>query len=293
MSNEYNEQTQESSVAISTEDRIVAMGSKSLAYRVIMYAYLNQFSPEDPPTPEQAQCDLLKVVREEFRSYNQNAEPGTEWEIPSSLPWFVVADLVFLLCIRTNPGNSILNDSMLQRYIYAYNNSLTSSDVEEAIKRIKSLVTMDSKGRKDGMEERLIDEFKHDLLANASLECIPTTLAYDMYLGWLDEKYKDQKQKQEPCGRNTFLKHLRMLVNPAKDKWCVIDGTKQERVLGRMSYIEPLLAQYHCTEWMKDPDSNNPLDQMTIKEAPEFARGLFKLSSMPKRKNTIRKSKRQ
>jgi len=224
------------------------------------------------------QNELLRVIGSEFRRYNQ-------FDVPDSLPWYVVADLIFELHIRPNPGNSVLDDAMLQKYIYAYNNSLTSSEVQETINQIKSLVTMDSKERKDGMERRLIAEFKHDLLTNASLECIPTTLAYDMYLGWLAEKYQDQKQEQGqgPCGRNTFLTHLRMLVNPAKDGWAYIDTN--QRVHGRMNYLEPLLEQYHCTAWMQNKDSSNLLDHTKIRNVPIHARGCLNSAACQKQQD--------
>lgn len=274
MTDKYNEQA--APVMETKTDRTAVIRSVPKELSMIVRAYLESISPEDPPTPDDVQDDLLGIIEEKFQRHNQNTE-GTKLEIPKSLPWFVVSDLVFHLHVRKNLGNSVLNNAVLQKYIYAYNNSLTSSEVQETIKRIKSLVTMDSKGRRDSMEERIIDEFKHELLTNASLECIPTTLAYDMYLGWIEEKNRDPEQKQSliPCGRNKFLDHLKSLVNPAKDYWIYMDVN--QRVHEKMNYLEPLLERYHCIKHMKNPDSNNPLDHMTINKVPELTRGLFKL----------------
>ena len=186
MTDKYNEQA--APVMETKTDRNAMIRSVPKAITMIVRAYLDRISLDNPPTPEEVQDELLEIIEAEFQRHNQYTKTGVTLDVPNSLHWFAVAELVYALHIRPNPGNSVLNNAILQRYIYAYNNSLTSSEVDETISRIKNLVAMDSMGRKDSMEERLIDEFKHELLTNAKFECIPTTLAYDMYRGWIEEK---------------------------------------------------------------------------------------------------------
>lgn len=121
-----------------------------------------------------------------------------------------------------------------------------------------------------------VKDFLEDVLPRASWDCFPGQLIYDMYKGWS----KINNPNGSLQGRNTFLKDVQNLINPEKDGWEYV-GTddNQRRVLGRMQGEEPLLDEYSCLAWMKNPDSKNREYRVKTDKVIIFAKGLFRINT--------------
>ena len=103
-----------------------------------------------------------------------------------------------------------------------------------------------------------------------------TITIYDMYKGWSKKNNPDGGL----VGIKLFLKELES-YDLSKYGWTYED--KYKRVGDRMFREEPLLDEYNCVDWMKNPNSNyNIRDRITIENPPVTAKGLFKDNWQPK-----------
>ncbi len=65
--------------------------AKDKAQKLLTNLYLSQLDPDDIAEPTKISNDLIHMFEHEFLKYNKNAEPGTKWRIPQSLPPEVIA----------------------------------------------------------------------------------------------------------------------------------------------------------------------------------------------------------
>lgn len=97
-----------------------------------------------------------------------------------------------------------------------------------------------------------VKDFLLEVTQEASWDCIPSQLLYDMYKGWS----KINNPNGSVQGRNTFLNDVKSSIGYVSG-WYYVDSKSPMRVSGRMDCDEPLLAEYNCTEWMDNPKTDD------------------------------------
>jgi len=117
-----------------------------------------------------------------------------------------------------------------------------------------------------------VRDFLMEVVNNASWQCIPGEILYEMYKGWL----KINNPNGSAQGRNTFYNDVRNIIDPTIHGWYFTEQGQKQRVLTRMNGPEPLLDKYNCTTYMMNPNSKNIDHRIYPKNIPAIANGLFK-----------------
>lgn len=89
-----------------------------------------------------------------------------------------------------------------------------------------------------------VKKFVEDVLPKMQWECLQYRTAFNLYVGWLQDKNINVKPKY-----HAFTQGLRDVVNPKVHGWFCQDSPS--RILNRQDGIEPLLAQYNVTKYSK------------------------------------------
>lgn len=97
-----------------------------------------------------------------------------------------------------------------------------------------------------------VKDFLLEITEEASWDCIPSQLLFDMYKGWC----KINNPNGSIQGRNTFLNDVKSTIESFSG-WYYISTNSPKRVSGRMDCDEPLLAKYNCTNWMDNPKTDD------------------------------------
>ncbi len=128
--------------------------SKDGAQKLITNIYLSQLDPDDIAEPTKISNDLIHMFEHEFVHYNKNAEPGTKWRIPQSLPPEVIARVMLhvykiknINCAGVNSerdydilgiyqewgenkGIYISDEAEIRHIIREYNNTISLNDIK-------------------------------------------------------------------------------------------------------------------------------------------------------------------
>lgn len=135
--------------------------SKNEALIAITKAYLSQLDPDVITPPKETINDLMGMVKHEFILYNQTAETGTKWRIPTDLEPEQIAMIILhihniknincsgdnserdydILGIYQEAGDNagiyVSDEAAFRNLIREYNPSLKKKDIEEILYRFK------------------------------------------------------------------------------------------------------------------------------------------------------------
>lgn len=116
-----------------------------------------------------------------------------------------------------------------------------------------------------------VKDFLLEITEEASWDCIPSQLLYDMYKGWS----KINNPNGSIQGRNTFLNDVKSSIGYVSG-WYYVDSKSAMRVSGRMDCDEPLLAEYNCTDWMDNPKTEDGRVKIKPIKKKDRVGGIFK-----------------
>lgn len=136
---------------------------KPQALKFITKVYLDQLDPDEYHVPEKIASELIGLIRNEFKAYNENALPRAKWQIPDGLtPELITMVMLHLHNIKTinyadlgnnkeydmlaiyqengeNAGIYTSDETELRNLVRRYNFSLNSNNVTEVINRLKDM----------------------------------------------------------------------------------------------------------------------------------------------------------
>lgn len=134
---------------------------KAAALKIITSSCIENIDPDDPPEPQTITNEILGIIKREFAIYNKNAEPGTKWQIPSTLPPQSIAQIMLkvyhirnvnftyaasravhaLLCIYMDSGENegiyIPDESVFRNLARMYNDSITLAEMNHVMQILK------------------------------------------------------------------------------------------------------------------------------------------------------------
>lgn len=116
-----------------------------------------------------------------------------------------------------------------------------------------------------------VKDFLLEITEEASWDCFPSQLLYDMYKGWS----KINNPNGSVQGRNTFLNDVKSSIGYVSG-WYYVDSKSPMRVSGRMDCDEPLLAEYNCTDWMDNPKTDDGRVKIKPVKKKDRVGGIFK-----------------
>lgn len=116
-----------------------------------------------------------------------------------------------------------------------------------------------------------VKDFLVEVTEEASWDCIPSQLLYDMYKGWS----KSNNPNGSVQGRNTFLNDVKSSIGHVSG-WYYVDSKCPMRVSGRMDCDEPLLYEYNCTEWMENPKTEDGRVKIKPVKKKDRVGGIFR-----------------
>lgn len=136
--------------------------TKSVIIQEVTKRYLEEIDRENPPTPQEVVCELMKRVRDEFELENAVREKGDKMRVPSDLTHRQVADIILALyhvkCISfteesqdeknfcllglyqnegENKGIYVTSKDCFESLITKYNYDADTKFIEETIKSIR------------------------------------------------------------------------------------------------------------------------------------------------------------
>lgn len=116
-----------------------------------------------------------------------------------------------------------------------------------------------------------VKDFLLEITEEASWDCIPSQLLFDMYKGWC----KINNPNGSIQGRNTFLNDVKSTIESFSG-WYYISTNSPKRVSGRMDCDEPLLATYNCTDWMDNPKTEDGRVKIKPVKKKDRVGGIFR-----------------
>lgn len=116
-----------------------------------------------------------------------------------------------------------------------------------------------------------VKDFLLEITEEASWDCIPSQLLYDMYKGWS----KSNNPNGSIQGRNTFLNDVKSSIGYVNG-WYYVDSKSPMRISGRMDCDEPLLYEYNCTDWMENPKTEDGRVKIKPVKKKDRVGGIFR-----------------
>lgn len=133
----------------------------SQAIQITVNGCIENIDPDDPPEPQSIANQILGIIKYEFLIYNTNAEAGTKWKIPNTLPPQSIAQIMLkvyhikninftdaasrathdLLCIYRDSGDDegiyIADERVFRNVIRRYNHSVTPTETKHILQILK------------------------------------------------------------------------------------------------------------------------------------------------------------